>query len=41
MPHLMLELANGFKKRLALDVSHGAAHLYDGNPGVHICEIAV
>ena len=37
----MLELTNGFQKRLALDVTHRAAHLDNGDPGVFICKVAV
>ena len=32
MADVMPELTDGFQKGLAFDVSHRAAHLYDGNP---------
>ena len=34
MSYLMLELADGLQKRLALDIANGSAYLNDGNLGV-------
>ena len=41
MTYFMLELPDGFKERLALDIAYGAAHLNDGNAGFFIRKIAV
>ncbi len=32
LPYIMLKLPNGFQKRLALDISNGAAHLDNRDP---------
>ena len=32
LPYIMLKLPNGFQKRLALDISDGAAHLDNRDP---------
>ncbi len=41
MPNLMLELSDGLKKWLALDIADSAAHLDDGNLRVGGGEVSV
>ena len=41
MPHLMLELTNGFQERLALDITYGTADLNDGDTGLIIGKVAI
>ena len=39
--YFVLELADGFKERLAFDVSHGASYFNNGNPCFRIGKIPV
>lgn len=41
MADLVLELANGFQKGLALNIADGSAHFDDGDTGIGISEIPV
>ena len=41
MSHLMLELPDGLQEGLAFDITHGTAHLNDGDAGVCVSKIAV
>ena len=39
--YFMLELTNGFKERLAFDITYRTAHLNNGNARVLVCKVAV